>query len=193
MYWPEMTMIGPTDVMDVLNEAGVRFMLMGNYGMTGWRGEPRATVDVDVLARQRDRSKAERAVRDAFPRLGVVDSTGATRFLDPAIGKPLIDLMNPTQPLFKVAFRQTVLVEGDYRIPNLELALACKYAAMMAPDRPNYRKFLDAADFISMVDHNPSTIRQARLRQLGEKVYQGGGAEVLQMVEDARAGRRLKF
>ena len=193
MYRPEMSMISPTDVITVLNEAGVRFMLMGNYGITGWRGEERATQDVDVLVRTRDHRKAVRAIQEAFPRLGMEDFAVVTRFLDPATGEPVIDLMKPTDSLFKVAFRQTILVAEGYRIPNLEFALACKFAAMVSPNRLEKKKHVDAADFIWMVERNQSAIRPTRLRQLGERVYPGGGAEIIQMVEDAKAGRRIEF
>src|SRR5690349_10145830 len=116
MYRPEVCMAPPTDVIAVLNEAAVGFILMGNYGMVGWRREPRATEDVDVLVRKRDHAKAVRAIHAAFPHLQVTDFAVVTRFLDPATETPLIDLMKPTQPLFKVAFRQTVLVEEGYRV-----------------------------------------------------------------------------
>lgn len=193
MYRPEVSMISPADVIPVLNEADVRFILMGNYGITGWRGDARATEDVDVLVRQRDHRKAVRAIHAAFPRLQEKDSAVVTRFLDPATGAPLIDLMKPNQPLFKVAFRQTVLVEESYRIPNLELALACKFAAMVSPYRADEKKFLDAGDFTSIVKKNLSAIRLTRLRQLGERVYRGGGTELTQLVEDIKAGRRIEF
>lgn len=186
-------MISPADVIAVLNAAGVRFILMGNYGITGWRGEERATQDVDVLVRTREHRKAVRAVHEAFPQLLVEDFAVVTRFLDPAKRVPLIDLMKPNQPLFKVAFRQTVFDEEGYLIPNLEFALACKFAAMVSPNRVERKKHLDAADFISMVEKNSSAIRQVRLKRLGERVYPGGGTEIIQLVEDAKAGRRILF
>lgn len=193
MYRPEMSMIAPADVIAVLNEAGVRFMLMGNYGIAGWRGEERATQDVDVLVRTRDQRKAVRAIREAFPQLGMEDFPVVTRFLDPATGVPIIDLMKPTESLFKVAFRQTIQVEEGYRIPNLEFALACKFAAMVSPNRADEKKFLDAADFTSIVKKNLVAIRPTRLRQLGERVYPGGGEEITELVENIRAGRRIEF
>lgn len=193
MYRPEVSMISPSDVIPVLDEAEVRFILMGNYGLTGWRDEPRATQDVDILVRKRDHQKAVRAIHTAFPLLQVVDLAVVTRFVDQATTIPLIDLMKPNQPLFKVAFRQTILVEEGYRIPNLEFGLACKFAAMVSPHRAAKKKHLDAGDFISMVEKNALTIRQDRLRQLGERVYRGGGEEIIQLVEDAKAGRRIEF
>ena len=186
-------MVAPADVIAVLNDAGVRFMLMGNYGITGWRGEARATEDVDILVRSRDHRKAMRAIGAAFPQLQMTDFPVVTRFLDPITAIPLIDLMKPHQPLFKVAFRQAVLDVGGYLIPNLEFALACKFAAMVSPNRLERKKYLDAADFMTMVEKNPSAIRLARLKRLGERVYPGGGAEILQLVEDAKAGRRIEF
>jgi hypothetical protein len=193
MYRPEVSMIGPADVIAVLNEVGVRFMLMGNYGISGWRGEERATQDVDILVRARDHHKAVRAISEAFPRLQLADFPVVTRFLDPVGRVPLIDLMKPNQPLFKVAFRQAAFDAEGYLIPNLEFALACKFAAMVSPNREARKKYLDAADFMSIVEANASSIRLTQLRRLGERVYPGGGAEILQLVEDAKAGRRLEF
>ncbi|HTU20483.1 MAG TPA: hypothetical protein VMG10_20635 [Gemmataceae bacterium] len=193
MYRPESNMISPEDVIGVLNAAGVRFMLMGNYGITGWRLERRASEDVDVLVRTRDHRKAVDTILNSFPDLQMQDFPVVTRFLDPTTELPVIDLMKPNQPLFKVAFRQTVLVEEGYLIPNLEFALACKFAAMVSPNRQVKKKHLDAADFISIVEKNAPAIRLARLRRLGERVYLGGGAELLHLVEDAKAGRRLEF
>ncbi len=193
MYRPGSPMISPEDVISVLSEAGVRFVLMGNYGITGWRLERRASEDVDVLVRTRDHRKAVDVIRKAFPDLQMKDSPVVTRFIEPATEIALIDLMKPNQPLFKDAFKQTVLVEEGYRIPNLELALASKFAAMVSPNRADEKKFLDAADFTSIVKKNRSAIHPRRLRRLGELVYPGGGAEITELVENIKAGRRIEF
>ena len=55
-YVPEF--IQPLEVIKVLNEAGVRFMLAGLHGLGGWMGEPRATQDVDVLIWARHHKRA---------------------------------------------------------------------------------------------------------------------------------------
>ena len=193
MYWPKMSMVAPADIIAVLNRANVRFMLVGNYGFTGWRDEPRATEDVDILVQTRDYRKSVQAIRIAFAWLGLEDSQKPVRFLDPITGRRLIELWESTGPLFKVAFRRMICVAEGYRIPNLEFALACKYVTMRSPSRPQDKQFLDAADFISMVEKNSSAIRLARLRRLGERVYPGGGEDILQLVEDAKAGRRIVF
>jgi hypothetical protein len=193
MYWPQMSMVAPEDVIAALNRANVRFMLIGNYGITGWRDEPRATEDVDILVQKRDHLKAVQLIHMAFPRLEVMVFETPVRFLDPTTRRRLIDLWKPNQPLFKVAFRQMIFVEEGYHIPNLEFALACKFVTMRSPSRPQDKQFLDAADFMSIVEKNAPAIRLDRLRRLGERVYPGGGAEILQLVEDAKAGRRFEF
>jgi hypothetical protein len=193
MYRPESSMISPEDVISVLSEAGVRFILMGNYGITGWRLERRASEDVDVLVRTRDHRKAVDVIRKSFPDLQMKDFPVVTRFIEAATEISLIDLMKPNQMLFKDAFRQTVLVEEGYLIPNLEFALASKFAAMVSPNRADEKKFLDAADFTSMVKKNQSAIHLRRLRRLGELVYPGGGAEIEELVENIKAGRRIEF
>ncbi len=186
-------MISPEDVISALSEAGVRFILMGNYGITGWRLERRASEDVDVLVRTRDHRKAVDVIRKSFPDLQMKDFPVVTRFIEAATEIPLIDLMKPNQPLFKDAFRQTVLVEEGYLIPNLEFALASKFAAMVSPNRADEKKFLDAADFTSMVKKNQSAIHLRRLRRLGELVCLGGGTEIVELVENIKAGRRIEF
>ena len=50
--------IPPLDVIRVLNHANIRFVLVGAYGLAGWRQEPRATEDVDVVVAARQVKKA---------------------------------------------------------------------------------------------------------------------------------------
>ena len=193
MYWPEMSAISPEDVFAMLNEANVPFILMGTYGITGWRDEPRASDDVDILVRTRDRRKAVQAIRASLPSFRVVDSAAVTVFHDPATERPLVEVRRPTQPLFNLAFRHSILVEECYRIPNLEFALGSKFAMMKSPNRPYEKRYLDAADFISMVEFNAAAICLARLNRFGERIYPGGGEELLQQIENIKAGRRIEF
>jgi hypothetical protein len=133
MYQPMAARIAPTRVVKVLREAGVVGLLLGTHGVGGYRSEPRATQDVDVLIKKKDHAKAIRAIQEAFPKLEVNDTPVVTRFVDPHSGKPVIDLMKPTDALFKVAFRFSLPVGETHRIPDLELALVTKFAAMVSP------------------------------------------------------------
>jgi hypothetical protein len=193
MYRPTSVMINPEDVIQVLNQAAVKFVLMGTHGIGGWRDEPRATQDVDVLVQRRHCRKAVTALRQAYPALTVNDQPADTRFTDPTTGKGVIDLVKPVEPVYQMAFKNTVAVGETHRIPDLEMALVLKFAALISPNRPDDKKYIDAGDFINVVRCNRDGIDREKLRRLGEAVSSGGGSEVVKFVEDVLAGRRLQL
>jgi hypothetical protein len=189
MYKPMAAYVKPEELIHILNKAKVKFVLMGAHGISGWRYEPRATQDVVVLIRKSHHAKAMKAVKKAFPNLTVQDLPAVTRFLDPLDGKPVIDLMKPEEDLYEEVFRNPIKVGKTHCVPNLEMAIACKYAAMKSPFRSAERKLLDAADFTSMVTNNYQRISLDVLFSLAEMAKNGGGQEILKWAEDAKAGR----
>jgi hypothetical protein len=187
--------IQPLDVVKVLNDAGVRFMLAGLHGLGGWMGEPRATQDVDVLIWTRHHKKATKAIERAYPHLEKEELLVVTRFHAHQSGKVVIDLMRSDQGVFRAAFRNTHKVEAEgqeFLIPSLEMAIAMKFAPMVSPNRPEEDKYQDAHDFIHMVKSNP-VIDSKVLSELGELVYPGGGEELLETVRKVRAGEKLSL
>ena len=67
-----------------------------------------------------------------------------------------IDVMKPLQPPYHVIFKHAKKVSAGkdgYRIPTLEMALACKFAPMISLMRVD-GKDQDAADFIAIVKKN---------------------------------------
>ncbi len=192
MYQQEAAMVTPEDVIRTLNKAGVGFVLMGTHGVGGWRDEPRATQDVDVLVPKKEHRKAVRALQERYPDLTIQDSPIVTRFVDPASNKSVIDVMKPAQEVYRIVFRHTVRVGKSYRIPTLEMALISKFAAMTSRNRSQEKKLIDASDFINIVRKNANEIDRRKLRLLGNKVYPNGGREVLQMVDDIIAGRPIE-
>ncbi len=193
MYKPQAPMVTPEVVIKVLNKAKVKFVLMGTHGIGGWRSEPRATQDVDVLVLKSHHRKAVAAVKKVFPDLDMQDLPAITRFMDPADGKPVIDLMRPEDELYQEVFKNPVRVGRTHFVPNLEAALACKYAAMISPNRPAEKKALDEADFISMACQNYSIIDRDVLFSLAEMGKANGGHEIQLLLDQAQAGQRLKF
>jgi hypothetical protein len=192
-YVPEL--IPPRDVIRVLNDAGVRFMLLGAHGLAGWTRSPRATQDVDILVGVRSHKKAVRALLAAYPRLVVEDHEVVTRLQDLATGEAVIDVLRANQPLYREALKYTYQVNAvgqSYEIPSLELALTMKFASMISLNRPDEDKHVDASDFIKMVKAN-SHINQTKLHHLGELVYSGGGDELIEKVRQVRAGEKLKL
>jgi hypothetical protein len=188
-------LIPPLQVITALNEAGVKFVLMGAHAIGGWTQAPRATQDVDVLVGVRGAKKAVRALLEAFPELEADDHGVVTRLCHRDTKAILIDVMKSVEPLFRAALKNTQTVESGgqtYCIPTLEMALALKFAPMISPNRPEGKKHIDAHDFITMIDVNPQ-IDLAKLGELGDLVYPGGGKELVEKVGQVRRGERLQL
>jgi hypothetical protein len=168
-------------------------MVVGAHGIVGYRSEPRATQDVDILVRKRDHRKAIAAIRKAYPKLRMVDSPVVTRFIDDRAGKVVIDLMRPAFRIYQLAFRHRVWVKDEYCIPSLEMALVAKFAAMTAPNRPERKRLVDAGDFRDIVEFNLDSIDRYRLRRLGNRARTSGGMRILSLIDDIKAGRRMGF
>ncbi len=193
MYQPMAAKVAPKKVVKVLQEAGVIGLLLGTHGIGGYRSEPRATQDVDVLIKKKDHAKAVQAIRSAFPKLTMHETSVVTRFIDPHNGKPVIELLKPADDLFKAAFRFSLPVGETHRVPDLELALVTKFAAMVSPNRVQSKKLIDAGDFVDMVMHNLANIDEEKLETLANKVYPKGGTEIIQIVRDVQAGRPIRI
>jgi hypothetical protein len=59
--------VKPIEVVRVLNEAKVPFVLVGTYGLSGWMEKTRATEVVDVIVATRSHKKAVRALEVVEP------------------------------------------------------------------------------------------------------------------------------
>lgn len=186
-------LITPLDVLSALAEVGVRAVLVGAHGLGGWLRKPRATEDVDVIVGARNQKKAVRTLLTAFPLLEADDHEVVTRLRDKETKIVRIDVMKTNQPLFQAVLKNTSTVEAkglSYQIPSLEMALALKFAPMISLNRSEEKKYIDAHDFITIVKSN-ATIDVTKLAELGQLVYNGGGAEIVELVRKVRAGEKL--
>jgi hypothetical protein len=183
----------PLDIIHILNDTGVRFMLIGTHALGGWMNKPRTTHDVDVLVAARGHKKAVNALLAAFPDLKAEGDDEVTRLRHLETQAVLIDVMKPNRPLFREALKHTHAVQTDgheYQIPSLEMALTMKFAPLISERRAQADCFQDAHDFMCIIKSNP----EIDLRQLAifsEVVYNGGGAEIVEMVRKVRAGEKL--
>jgi hypothetical protein len=184
--------IGPEDVARVLRLAGVEFVLVGAHAANGYTGRPRATVDVDVIPKFP--KKAVEAISAAFPQLAVHDTPVVTRFKDGTL--EAIDVMKPNaSKLWGRLLKETRGVKVGAEtilVPVVEGVLAAKFSAMSSPTRGRGDKMIDGGDFIHIVEANPA-INLELLRDLGELVFPGGGAFVVRLIGDVRAGRKLEI
>jgi hypothetical protein len=138
-------------------------------------------------------AKAVRMLTKAFPFLEADDAEVVVRLRDKETKQVAIDVMKPLQPPYHVVFKHTKKVTAGketYRVPTLEMALACKFAPMISLMRVDEKKLIDAADFIDIVKKNADIDLEA-LEALGEIVYTGGGEEILELVRKIHAGEKL--
>jgi hypothetical protein len=188
--------IKPQDVIDVLTAAGVKkWVLMGLHGYVGYLPQPRATQDVDVLISHRDRKRAIKALREAWPTLVVEELEPVVRFKDPgdcfADGrpKPVIDLMLPWSPLNEAILKDkgniVIDPETQHFIPTVEAALASKYAAIISDFRDREKKEYDAGDFRRIARANYDRVDRTYLRRLGDLVWERGGEELERFLDIA--------
>jgi hypothetical protein len=184
--------IGPSDVIRVLQSAGVEHVLVGAHAISALAGDPRATMDVEVIAEHPERARD--ALAAAYPDLRVEEHPVAIRFKRE--NREAIDIIRPSSsPVFRAALQHTrrvPMADVQAVVPTLEMALALKFAAMVSIGRQVKDRYQDAHDFIALVERAGSAEDQT-LSRLGELVYPGGGQEILKLVADARAGRRLEF
>jgi hypothetical protein len=189
-------------VLMTLAQKKIPFVLTGAYGIGGWTGRPRATQDIDILVKGgRNHARAVKAVQALYPKLELHEVAGISGFFIPGEKHSVIDVVYPHRGDIAETLATAVWTENKetgvrYRIPSLECALANKYGAMVTPNRDLAKRQIDSADFTLMVKHSMDEGRQPidleRLKALGEKVWPaGGGAEVLRLVEQVKAGRAM--
>jgi hypothetical protein len=184
--------VTPLEIIAVLNREKIRVVHVGAHAAGVWMGDPRATVDVDVVVAERQIKKATRVLLAEFPHLDARDEEVVVRLQDRETQKVLIDLLKP-RALYRETFKHTHATSAEghkYRIPSLEMALAMKFAAMISPFRHEAKRLKDGSDFYLMVENNPD-IDLGTLTRLAELVYGGGGAEICEMVRQVRAGEKL--
>ena len=187
------------EILRTLTQKKIPFVLTGAYGMSGWRGQPRSTHDVDILVKGgRNHARAVNAMKALYPQLEVSAHPGLTAFFVPGEDYSVIDVVYPHRADIAETLAHPVWVDDQerglrYRIPSLEAALANKYGAMVTLSRDSKKRRLDIIDFEWMIVHSQKEGRQpidlTKLEFLGEKVWPGGGGkEILRLVERIKAG-----
>jgi hypothetical protein len=192
VHRPKSMNVTPEQVIDALVGGGVRnWVLMGLYGYVGYLAQPRATQDVDVLIAPEEEAAAIAAIKTTWPTLEMRRYEVVLRFFDPgeiAIdgqAKHVLDLMLPSNGCHTAILSQYHVVDPVtlHRLPVMEAAIASKYAALVSPNRAWPRKQQDAVDLRNIIAPNQATIDRELLEKLGELVFPGGGAELLEFLQ----------
>jgi len=186
--------VQPQQVIDCLISAGVKnWCLMGLHGYVGYLPQPRATQDVDVMVPENQKKKAVQAIAERWPTLEKQVFDVVIRFVD--VGEidihgrpvPVIDLMLPFSSFHGTILNDHVLVEEftGSRIPTLEAAIVCKYAALVSPNRKFEKKNQDAADLARLIRSNHPNYQLDQLTKLADEVWQGAGEEIKEFINCA--------
>jgi hypothetical protein len=190
------------DVLRTLTQKRIPFVLTGAHAIGGWTGRPRSTQDIDILVKGgRNHARAVKALNELYPQLETRTFFGLTGFFIPGERASVIDVIYPHRPDMQDTLEHPIWTEDKaaglrYRIPSLEAALANKYGAMINFTRDLGKRAIDVGDFTFMVlhsmDEGQKPIDLQKLLELGEMVWPGGGgAEILRLVEDVKAGRLI--
>jgi hypothetical protein len=67
-----------------------------------------------------------------------------------------------------------------------------KFAAMVSPNRQNISKFQDAHDFGQIALSNPDFDREI-LMELGNRIYNGGGEQLLDTIQKIQDGESIEL
>jgi hypothetical protein len=189
--------VSPRAVSSALDRAGVRCVLIGTHAIGGWMQKPRTCEEVEVVVGRGFR-KAVRALRAEFPDLRLDEREDEAEFRSPKAGSQFIlTLRKPTRPVLGETLKgvREVNCEGQtVRIPSLEVAIALKYVALLNGSWRDAEKYLDAHDFLCLVqrnaDINPNRLSAlgSRLALAGELAYPDGGKDMVDCVKQIRAG-----
>jgi hypothetical protein len=183
----------PIDVIRVLNRAKISFVLVGAYGLAGWRRETRSTDDVDVIVAGRQVKKAVRMLLEAFPQLEPVDLPVVVRLRERDTEDVMIDVMKPVQQPYTAVFKHTYKLDAEgesYRVPSLEMAVVMKFSAMLSTTRAPEDRHRDAYDFMRIVKNNPD-LNLDQAAELASAMYPDGGKKLRELTRKTLANETL--
>ena len=191
--------VNPLEVAALFEKERVSYVLIGGHMLSFYTGTARATVDVDFIIGGTDFSRATKIIDKTYTQFKhhdqvyhvTYDSKKASQ-KDPE----RIDLVRDTFPLFReVVRRYCHTLQANKRtikIPTIEAAIALKFAASISPNRGDANKPVDNADLLRLI-RSRSNLDSDALLKLGNFVYQGGGKELVSIVDDIRKGKHVSL
>jgi hypothetical protein len=149
----------PVDKRPKLNDllhSGIAFVVVGARCANVYSENPRTTQDIDVLTN--DYEKLAEWVHKEFPNLEIEVTDVVIRFL--SHGKEVLDIMIPTDDIFKIALHDTRKA-GKFRIASAEALLAMKFHSITSSHRKLTRKGQDRVDMANILDHTKVDLKKA--------------------------------
>ncbi len=191
--------VSPLEVAALFEEKRLSYVLIGGHMLSFYTGTARATVDVDFIVSGSDFARAAKAVKSAYSQFKAHDQVHHVTYdsrrpnqKDPE----RIDLVRDSFPLFREIVAKYCHIlrtrEHTVKIPTIEGAIALKFAASISPNRGDENKPVDNADLLRLI-RSRSSLNTDALGKLGDLVYQGGGKELVSIIEDIRSGKAISL
>jgi hypothetical protein len=189
--------VSPYELTAILNDGGIKYVLIGGHVLGYLTGAPRATVDVDVIVSSSHVEKAVKAIKARFPLLTPEDLVYNVRFnstLRGHVDPERIDVVRADNAFFqRVVERYAAPIQSKGQqvfVPTVEAAIALKFAAAISPNRGGESKPQDRIDLLAIVRKN-GQLNLDVLGELGDLIYAGGGVELRNFVRDVQAGKSV--
>jgi len=191
--------VNPLEVAALFEKDKVSYVLIGGHMLSFYTGTARATVDVDFIISGADFNRASKVIVKNYSQFKEHDhvyhvtyDTKKSKTPDPE----RIDLVKDGFALFReIVKHYSVTLSANkqkIKIPTIEAAIALKFAASISPNRGDENKPVDNADLIRLI-RTTSKFDEKALLALGELTYNGGGKELLKVVNDVGEGKKVSL
>ena len=182
--------IDAIQIIEILREARVRFVLSGAIGLAGWMQKPQAETEIDFLIAQKDLEKAAQSLTDLIPRTKLVKTPLRWRLVDRKDKPGVINLIRPVMEPERWVFEnaKTIQIDGQTcRVPSLEMAMAMKFCSSACIYRNEEGKLLDKYDLARMVSRNVRR-NEAKLGKLAARLFPGGARLIRKLINQVSQG-----
>jgi hypothetical protein len=178
------------DLFQRLDAEKIDWAMVGAEGINLYLLRPRATVDVDIVVRQKHLRKVKKVVQQLCGQLEDTEvHIKAVLSLDP--NRLELDVIkSQSHPLFEAALDHKVLVEG-VPVPRIEALLALKYLSAVSPWRKEADKHMDVSDFIHAFNDNKARLDRSLLVDLASRAHRNARGEFKAFLAAVEAGRPL--
>jgi hypothetical protein len=181
-------------LLDSLTEVGARHALIGGL-VAGHYGKGRATVDVDLLVPKRFMKRLQAALE----RRGYEVRTFPDMMRVYVSGEPesVADLVvQEANPVLRAAFAATTpgaILGLPVSVVRRGAFVALKFHAAVSPTRQLMDKMQDVVDIGRVLEKEFGPEDERLAVQIAGKMYPGAVADLEELIDDVRHGRRPKI
>lgn len=181
-------------MLDALTEIGARHALIGGL-VAGYYGKGRATVDVDLLVPKRFMKRLQAALERRGYKVRTFQDI--MRMYVPGEPESVGNLvMQEANPVLRAAFTETApgtLLGLPVSVVRRGSFVALKFHAAVSPTRQLGDKIQDVADIVRVLEKEFGPEDERLAVEVAGKMYPGAVADMKELIDDVRHGRRPKM